>query len=56
MKTLIESTDTSAAYEFSHLTATRVVKFEKPKDSEITPDFEAISEEEYLKWLAWLGE
>jgi hypothetical protein len=54
MKTLIESTETSATYEFSHDTAVRTVTYETPEGAE-APDFEALSEADYQAWRVWLG-
>lgn len=58
MKTLIESTETSATYEFTNGTATRRVTFEAgPQVTEevVEPDFEAMAEVEYQDWLTWLN-
>jgi hypothetical protein len=55
MKTLIESTETSATYQFTNGTATRTVTYTKPDEAEVTPDFEAISTSEHEQWLTWLG-
>jgi hypothetical protein len=57
MKTLIESTETSATYEFTQGTATRRVIFETgPQMTEtvVVPDFDALAEVEYQNWLTWL--
>lgn len=58
MKTLIESTESSAKYEFSNGTTTKI--FVVKNDPQITDepvklDFEKIAEEEYQKWLEWLN-
>jgi hypothetical protein len=55
MKTLIDSTETSATYQFTNGTATRTVVYEKPEDAVETPDFAAMAEAEHEAWLAWLG-
>jgi hypothetical protein len=55
MKNLIELTDKSATYEFSHNTATRTVTYHKPEDVDITPDFAAVAETDHSAWLTWLG-
>jgi hypothetical protein len=55
MKALIESTDTSATYEFTSGTSLRTVVYEKPEDAVETPDFAAMAEAEHEAWLAWLG-
>ena len=55
MKTLIESTATSATYEFSNGTTTRTVTYVKPEREAVTPDFEQTATVEYADWLAWLG-
>lgn len=56
MKTLLESTDTSATYQFINGTAARTVVYTKPEDAEETPDFEAMATAEYEAWLQWVGE
>jgi hypothetical protein len=58
MKTLIESTDVSATYEFTHGTATRRVTFTagpQVTSQVVTPDFEAMAETEYAQWLIWIN-
>jgi hypothetical protein len=55
MKTLLESTDTSATYEFSHDTATRTVTYHKPETAETAPDFDVMADAEHAAWLTWLG-
>jgi hypothetical protein len=54
MKTLIESTDTSATYQFSSPVAERTFALRAEEGSE-APDFEALSDAEYQRWLTWLG-
>jgi hypothetical protein len=57
MKTLIESTETSATYEFTQRTATRRVTFAagpQVTSEVVTPDFEAMAQTEYEQWLVWL--
>jgi hypothetical protein len=56
MKTLIESTDTSATYEFAANGARKVVTYERPDNAEENPDFAAMAEAEHEAWLAWLGD
>jgi hypothetical protein len=58
MKTLIDSTETSATYEFTQGTATRRVTFTSgPQVTEeiVVPDFESLAEAEYHNWLKWLN-
>jgi hypothetical protein len=54
MKTLIESTNTSATYQFSSPVAERTFTLRAEEGSE-APDFEALSDAEYQRWLTWLG-
>jgi len=61
MKTLLESTETSATYEFAANGARKVVTYNTPEPSEeespvVTPNFEVLSEAEYQAWLDWIGE
>jgi hypothetical protein len=56
MKTLLESTDTSATYEFAANGARKVVTYERPENAEENPDFAAMAEAEHEAWLAWLGD
>lgn len=55
MKTLIESTESSATYKFTHDTATRIVTYTAPEDSTQDPDFEAMATEDHQQWVSWLG-
>jgi hypothetical protein len=55
MKTLIEKTNSYAKYEFTHDTAKREVHFEKQDGSTEPVNFEALADEEYAKWMKWLG-
>lgn len=58
MKTLIESTESSAKYEFSSGTTTKIFVVKNgPQitDEPVKLDFEKIAEEEYQKWLEWLN-
>jgi hypothetical protein len=56
MKTLIDSTYTSATYVFIHGTASRTVHYEKPEEVETIPDFDTMAEADHEAWLIWLGE
>lgn len=59
MKTLINSTDTLATYEFSHGTATKQVTYRAPEPDEsgAVPqvDFEVMATTDHEAWLAWLN-
>lgn len=59
MKTLINSTDTSATYEFVNGTATKQVTYRSPEPDEsgAVPqvDFEAMATADHEAWLAWLN-
>jgi hypothetical protein len=54
MKTLIESTNTSATYQFSSPVAERTFTLHA-NEGEKAPDFEPLAENEYQRWLVWLG-
>jgi hypothetical protein len=56
MKTLIESTDTSATYQFSHGGALRTITLTRPEAAEANPDFEKMAEQEHARWLSWLNQ
>jgi hypothetical protein len=56
MKTLIESTDTSATYQLSHDGALRTITLTRPEDAEINPDFQTMAEQEHARWLSWLNQ
>jgi len=58
MKTLIESTESSATYEFTEGDATRRITFKAgPQVTEevITQDFEVLADAEHEQWLNWLN-
>jgi hypothetical protein len=54
MKTLIDSTNTSATYQFSSPVAERTFTLHA-NEGEEAPDFEPLAENEYQRWLVWLG-
>jgi hypothetical protein len=54
MKTLIESTDTSATYEFAANGATKRITY--VAEGNETPDFAALAEADYQSWIGWLGD
>ena len=56
MMTLIEQTEKSAKYQFTHLDCTRIVNYVMQEEQEIVPDFQKIAEKEYDEWLTWLNE
>ena len=53
MITLIEDTDISATYQFSHNHATRMVAYPKVENAELP--LEQLVEAEHGAWLQWLG-
>ena len=58
MKTLIESNETSAVYQFTNGTATRRYSIHQgPQVTEqpVVVDFEAVAEAEYQRWMVWLN-
>jgi len=59
MKTLINSTDTLATYEFVNGTATKQVTYRAPEPDESgtvpQTDFEAMATADHEAWLAWLN-
>lgn len=58
MKTLIESTETSATYEFSHNDCVRTVIYDAQEmrlDGNEIPDFAEMADKEHASWLEWLG-
>jgi hypothetical protein len=59
MKNLIDSTETSATYEYTHASGSKRVTFVAPEPDEngevVTPDFESLAEADHAAWLTWLG-
>jgi hypothetical protein len=59
MKNLIETTESSATYEFTSPAGSRVVTFRAPEGEDggpIATDFESMAEAEHSSWLAWLNQ
>ena len=58
MKTLIDSTEKSATYEFSYNGCVRTVVYDRDKmmnlDPDFAPDFEAMSDVDHDQWLEWI--
>jgi len=54
MKTLISNTDQEVVYQFTWESDSKFTNYIKT-ESEQQPDYDAISTEDYNKWLAWLG-
>ena len=58
MKTLIQSADNSATYEFSHDIGSKIVTYVSPEPDDdgnvVTPDFESMAERDHAEWLNWL--
>lgn len=58
MKTLIESNETSATYEFTSGTAVRqftITAEPQMTEEPVVVDFEAVASQEYARWLEWLN-
>jgi len=55
MKTLISDTDQEVVYQFTWESDSRLSNYVKDKSANPQPDYDAISTEDYNKWLAWLG-
>ena len=55
MKTLISNTDQEVVYQFTWESDSRLSNYVKYKSVDPQPDYDAISTEDYNKWLAWLG-
>jgi len=58
MKTLINSTEDSATYEFVSDAGSKIVTYVSPEPDDdgnvVTPDFEVMAEQDYAQWLNWL--
>ena len=54
MKTLISDTDQEIVYEFTYEGNSKFTNYFKTQ-SEPKQDYDAISTEDYNRWLAWLG-
>jgi len=54
MKTLISDTDQEIVYEFTYEGNSKFTNYIKTQ-SEPKQDYDAISTEDYNRWLAWLG-
>lgn len=55
MKTLLESTDTSATYQFTLGTTSRTVTYTRSEEDEVAPDFSAMATADYEAWASWIG-
>jgi len=55
MKTLISNTDQEIVYQFTWESDSRFCNYVKNNSSDPQPDYDAISTEDYNKWLVWLG-
>jgi hypothetical protein len=54
MKTLISDTDQEVVYQFTWNGDSKLTNYIKA-ESDPTPDYDAISTEDYNRWLVWLG-
>ena len=55
MKILVSNTDQEVIYEFIWESDSRLSNYVKDNSIEPQPDYDAISTEDYNKWLVWLG-
>jgi hypothetical protein len=54
MKTLISDTDQEVVYQFTWESNSKFTNYIKTQSDPI-PDYDAISTEDYNKWLIWLN-
>lgn len=55
MKTLISDTPQEIVYQFTWESDSCFYNYIKNLEADPQPDYDAISTEDYNKWLAWLG-
>lgn len=55
MKTIISDTDKEIVYQFTWESDSRFCNYIKNNSIDPQPDYDAISTEDYNKWLVWLG-
>ena len=54
MKTLISNTDQEVVYQFTWESDSKFTNYIKT-ETDPQPDYDAISTEDYNRWLVWLG-
>ena len=55
MKTLISDTPEEVVYQFTFESDSCLYNYAKNPEASPQPDYDAISTEDYNKWLEWLG-
>ena len=55
MKTLISDTEQEVVYRFEHGSNSRLSNYLKDETADPQPDYGQISDEDYERWLVWLG-
>jgi len=55
MKTIISDTEQEIVYEFTWESDSCFYNYIKNPSSDPQPNYDAISNSDYNKWLAWLG-